>query len=204
MNFTACRHRLRARLFTWLRRPGDAAEEYRQLLVSDPGSTIALNGLAFQAAARGESAEAERLFRQSLAAKPEQPAVWHNLGYMLDRQGRHEEAVTAFTEATRFAPKLDQAWYGLGHASAALGRHADAVTALEKAMALVPDNPHVLYSLGMAHHKLGDADKVTGIAEHLNRYDRRTTLQLIRDSGRTDLEHLIADYEPDFFNRKER
>ena len=202
MNFTACRHRLRARLFTWLRRPGDAAEEYRQLLASDPGSTIALNGLAFQASARGESDEAERLFRQSLSVKAAQPTVWHNLGYLLDRQGRHEEAVAAFTEATRFAPKLDQAWYGLGHAQAALGRHADAVTALERAVALVPDNPHVLYSLGMAHHKLGDADKVTGIAEHLNRYDRRATLQLVRDSGRSDLERLIADYQPDFFKNR--
>jgi hypothetical protein len=70
--------------------------------------------------------------------------------------------------------------------------------ALEKAGALVPRNPFVWYSLGMAYHSLGDAERVTYVAEYLNRYDRRMTRQLIRDSGRSDLEHLVADYKPDF------
>jgi len=198
MNFELWRHLFRARLFLLLRRPEPAAREYTAALALAPASTTAANGLAMHYAGEKRYAEAEELLRRSLAAKEEQPFIWYNLGYLYDQQGRHEEAVTAFTRATELGPKLDQAWYGLGHAHAAVGRHREAAEALEKAGALVPENPFVWYSLGMAYHHLGEAERVAGIAKHLNRFDRRMTRQLIRDSGRADLEHLIADYKPDF------
>lgn len=200
MNFDAWRHFLRARLFLLLRRPQRAVPEYRLALAAAPGFVAAANGLALVMAADQRYDEAEQLFLRSLEGKPAQPFVWYNLGFIRDKQGRFEEAVTALCEATRLAPRLDQAWYALGHAHAALGRHADAASALETAAALVPENGFVWYSLGMAYHMLGEAERVTGIVEHLNRYDRRMTRELIRDTGRGDLEHLIADYKPDFFN----
>ena len=201
MNFDVWRHLLRARYFVWRRRGEEASAEYLAAMKLDPRSTTAINGLAFQHTAREQFAEAEQLFRQSLALKSKQPVIWYNLGFMCDKQGRHDDAVAAFREATRQAPKMDQAWYGLGHAHAAAGRHADAAAALEQAAKLVPQNPFVWYSLGMAYHCLGDRDKVTYVTEYLNRYDRRMTRQLIIESGRSDLEHLIADYEPDFFKK---
>lgn len=198
MTFETWRRLFRARLFLLLRRPQLAAQEYREALALDPASVTAANGLALRYAAEKRHAEAEDLFRRSLAAKTEQPYIWYNLGFLCDQQGRHEDAVAAFTRAVELGPKLDQAWYGLGHAHAALGRHQEAAAALEKAGALVPENGFVWYSLGMAYHHLGETERVTGIAKHLNRFDRRMTLQLIRDAGRSDLEHLIADYNPDF------
>lgn len=196
MNFDAWRRLARARFYLLLRRPERAVEAWRELLALDPGSAPALNGLGMWDAAEGRAGEAEALFRRSLAVKSAQPHTWYNLGFLLDKQGRHEEAVAAFNEATALAPKLDQAWYGLGHAHAALGRHAEAAAALEKAGALVPENGFVWYSMGMAYHHLGEAERVEGIARHLNRFDRRMTRQLIQDSGRGDLAHLIADYNP--------
>ncbi len=201
MSFDAWRHLLRARYFVWRRLSDEAVAEYRAAMKFAPRSTAAINGLAFQHAAREQFAEAEQLFRQSLALKAKQPVICYNLGFMCDKQGRHDDAVAAFDEATRQAPSMDQAWYGLGHAHAAAGRHAAAAAALEQAAKLVPQNPFVWYSLGMAYHCLGDAEKVTYVTEYLNRYDRRMTRQLIIDSGRGDLQHLVADYDPDFFKK---
>lgn len=201
MNFDAWRHLLRARYFLWRRRSDEAAAEYRAALRLDAHFSTAINGLAFLQAAQEHYAEAGQLFRQSLALKAKQPVIWYNLGFMCDKQGHHDDAVAAFSEAVQQAPKMDQAWYGLGHAHAAAGRHTDAAAALEQAAKLVPQNPYVWYSLGMAYHCLGDKDKVTYVTEYLNRYDRRMTRQLIIDSGRSDLEYLVADYQPDFFKK---
>ena len=201
MSFNVWRHLLRARYFVWRHRNDEAATEYRAVLKLVPNSRTAINGLAFQLAAHNRYPEAEQLFRQSLRDNAKQPLIWYNLGFVCDKQGRHDDAITAFNEAIRQAPKMDQAWYGLGHAHAAAGRHVDAAAALEKAATLVPQNPLVWYSLGMAYHSLGDAEKVTYVAEYLNRFDRRLTRQLVVESGRSDLEYLVADYQPDFFGK---
>jgi len=193
MNLDAWRHYLRARLFEKLKRPQQAAEEFRAALGFDPGFLRAVNGLAFLLATQKEDGEAERWFREGLRLQPGNGMLHFNLGFVLDRQGRREDAVAAFREAVRLNPKLDRAWYGLGMACAHLGRHEEAAQALQEAATLQPMNAHAWYALGMAYHHSHNPDKVKEVVDHLFRFDPVMTRRLIQDAERSDLAHLVQD-----------
>jgi tetratricopeptide (TPR) repeat protein len=196
MNLDAWRHRLRARLYEFLRRPGKAIAEYRMSLDLDPASAQATRALAFLLASRGQYAEAERCFHAALRLEPERATTWFNLGFMLDKQQQPAKAIEAFQEAVRLNSKLDRAWYGLGHCHTSLHDDTAAVADFERVIQIEPMNWHAWVALGMCFHRLQQPDKVRDVAAHINRYQRRLARQLIRDTGRTDLEHLIADLEP--------
>jgi tetratricopeptide (TPR) repeat protein len=198
MNFDAWRHYLRGVLLQHRKRPLQAVDAYRAALAHDPGFVRATHALAYLLAANAHDSEAEHWFMETLRIKPTSAEAWFNLGYFYDQRQRLDEAVTAFREAVRLRPRLDPAWYGLGVALAAQGHHADAASAFERAAGLQPMNGQVWYQLGMAYHACGNDTKVTEITEYLNRFDRKMTKGLIVHSGRKDLEHLVADYDPRF------
>jgi len=195
MNLDAWRHFLRARFFQLFRNPSAAVAAYREALAAAPGMAPAAHRLAWLLAGQGDDAGAEAALRQTVNASPGNAVAWFNLGYICDRQRKTDEAIAAFTEAVRLDPKLDRAWYGLGHCHTLNHHDNDAVPAFERAIQIDPMNWHAWIALGLCFHRLGEADKVRDVAMHLNRYQRRLARQLIRDTGRTDLEHLIADLE---------
>ena len=195
MNLDARRHRLRARMFEFFRRPERAIEEYRAALRLDPSSAEAARTLAYLLAARGNHDEAERYFREALRLEPRNAMTWFNLGFLHEQRHDSARAIEAFREATRLDPKLDRAWFGLGLCQAALGQHEDAVKSFERVVQLEPMNPHAWYQLGMAWHTLHDPDKVKGVVEHLHRFNRHMASRLIRDTGRSDLAHMVADLQ---------
>jgi len=196
MNFDAWRHYLRARLYQLIRKPSAAIGAYRDALATDPALSRASYALAFLLAQDKHFALAETALRQGIAASPGDGAAWFNLGYLCDQQHKTAEAISAFTEAVRLRPKLDLAWYGLGHCLARQQDDAAAVPAFERVIQISPMNWHAWMALGLCHHRLGQTDKVRDVVTHINRYQRRMARQLIRDTGRTDLEHLIADLKP--------
>lgn len=198
MNFEAWRHYLRGAMFQRRKHTLQAIDEYRAALAYDPVFLRATHRLAYLLAAISRDDEAEYWFRETLRIDPGNADAWFNLGYFCDQRQRLDEAVAAFREAARLRPRFDRAWYGLGIAMAAQGYHAEAAAALERAAGLQPMNGQVWYQLGMAYHACGNDTKVTEIAEYLNRFDRKMTKGLIVHSGRKDLEHLVADYDPRF------
>ena len=196
MNYDAWRHYLRGRLFQSLRNPAVAIASYRDALTIEPAFARAAHALAFLLAQGNQFAEAESALRVTLHHNPENASAWFNLGYVCDRQQHTAEAISAFMEAVRLNPKLDRAWYGLGHCHASNRDDALAVPAFERVIQIDPMNWHAWMAMGMCFHRLRQSDKVRDVAMHLNRYQRRLARQLIRDTGRSDLEHLIADLEP--------
>ena len=195
MNLNAWRHTLRARVQLLLRRPDAALAAYRDALAADPGCTQAAHGLAFLLAERQRYPEAETALRRVLDATPTNATAWFNLGYVCDRQHKTSEAIASFSEAVRLNPKLDRAWYGLGRCHAGTD-DAAAVPAFERVIQIDPMNWHAWIALGLCFHRQQLPDKVRDVVMHLNRYQRRLARQLIRETGRADLEHLIADLEP--------
>ncbi len=193
MRFEYWRHYLRARAFDLLRKPDAALAEYRALAALDPHNARALSAIGYRHAMRSEWREAVRSFSCALAAMPDDAIVYFNLGYAHEQLGEYGAAVDAFRKAVALHPKLDRAWYGCGMCSARLGRHGDAVEALTQAATLQPMNGTAWYALGMAHHANHSPDKVTEVVKHLFRFDPVMTRQLIRDSGRADLAHLVSD-----------
>lgn len=193
MNLDAWRYFLRGRFALLLRQRERAAAEYREALRADPAAIRPAAGLAWLLAEQGRDSEAIAVYRDYLARRPRDADSWFNLGFLLDRRQENEPAIEAFREAVRLNPKLDRAWYGLGLVLARVDRHGEAVGAFERIVQLQPMNGHAFYQLGMALHASGEADKVRGIVEHLDRFDRHKARKLIQDSGRSDLAHIVAD-----------
>ena len=193
MNLDAWRHYLRARLLLTLRNPDAAATAYRDALAADPGFGRAAHGLAYLLGSREHYAEAEQILRQLLRQTPADARTWFNLGFVCDQQGNSGAAIEAFREAVRLNPKLDHAWFGLGLRLSAAGDHAEALQVFERVIQLQPMNWNAWYELGMTHHRLQQPDRVRDVVEYLNRYERHRARQLILDTGRGDLAHLVAD-----------
>ena len=193
LKLEAWRYYLRARLALMLRQRRRAIENYRFALRFDPGFLRAAHGLAFLLAQEGDTTQALVQLQELVQRQPKNGHAWFNLGFVQDQLQQPREAIAAFTEAVRVDPKLDRAWYGIGLCHQRLGEHDAAARALEEAARLQPMNPHAWYELGMTYQALSRADEVKRVALHLNRFDRKMTRQLIRDTGRGDLAHLVAD-----------
>lgn len=193
LRLEAWRYFFRARLALLFRQRARAIANYRLALRFDPAFVRAAHALAFLLAPDAPT-EAQQLLRGVVRRQPDNSQAWFNLGFVCDRMQQPRDAIAAFNEAVRDKPTLDQAWYGMGLCHRRLGEHDAAAHALEKAARLQPMNPHAWYELGMTYHTLARADEVRRVTEHLNRFDRKMTRQLIRDTGRGDLAHLVADY----------
>jgi tetratricopeptide (TPR) repeat protein len=187
------RRYLRARAYELLRRPDVALAEYRAIAATEPHNARVLNAMGYRHAMRREWQDAARCFTTALAATPHDAIAYFNLGYAEESRGEYEAAVVAFGKAVELKHGLDRAWYGLGMCQAKLGRHAEAVQALTEAATLQPMNGIAWYALGMAHHANRSPEKVTDVVKHLHRFDPVMTRRLIRESGRSDLAHLVQD-----------
>jgi tetratricopeptide (TPR) repeat protein len=193
MNFEQRRHYLLARFWQIFRQPAKALQAYRLSLAQGARYPEALRNMAFIHASQQRFAEAEQLFGEALPLDPDDAQTHFNLGYVRDKLGRHEAAIQSFKEAVKLNPALDRAWYGMGMALAAQGRHADAVDAFGTAAQLQPMSAPVWLQLGMACHHAHNPERVREVILHLNRFDPVMARQLIRDTGATDMAHLVKD-----------
>lgn len=193
MNFPFWRHVLRGRVLEFLRRPADALGEYRVALQLEPSSARTHHSMAFLLTGEKRYGEAQTHLREAVRLQPKNADAWFNLGFLCDQQHQQQEAIYAFREALRLNPKLDRAWYGLGLCLASGGDHQEASNAFQRVVELQPSNGFGWYQLGMAYHALQRTDKVTEVAHHLNRFERKFARKLIQDTHRTDLQHLVAD-----------
>jgi tetratricopeptide (TPR) repeat protein len=192
MNYDAWRHYLRGNFFVWIRQPRVALQAYRDALAADPSMVKAARVAGFLLAEQHDYRGAEAMLRRAVELDPEDAGTWFNLGYACEHAGQRREAIAAFEKAVAFNPKLDRAWYGLGFAHAQLGEHEAAAKALEEAAIQQPMNGQAWYALGMAHHHCHRPERVKEVVEHIVRYDAKMARQLIRETERADLAHLVA------------
>ncbi|MBK8917648.1 MAG: tetratricopeptide repeat protein [Betaproteobacteria bacterium] len=192
MNFEHWRYTTRGWLFHFLGQTDLAFEAYVAAFHHAPDASAARN-LGYLAARAKRWRESIHWFQEAVRLQPDDAETRFNLGFSLDQGGDPAGAAEAFAEAVRIRPNLDRAWYGLGMARAAQGRHGEAAAALEEAARLQPMAGEVWYQLGMAQHHALNPDRVKGVVEHLRAFDPRRSNQLIRDTERSDLRHLVQD-----------
>lgn len=192
MNYDYWRHSARAGLLHFFGRDELAYGEYLTAHRHAPSAAIARN-LGALAAGLGRPADAVGWFEEALRLDPDDADTWFNLGFTRDRQGVLAEAAAAFAEALRHKPEFDRAWFGLGSVEAQRGRHAEAAAAFEEVARRQPMHGEAWYHLGMAHHHADNRDRVREVAEKLRTFDPKRSNQLIRDSGRSDLTHLMVE-----------
>ncbi len=192
MGFDYWRHSLRGWLFHFVGRNESAFKEYSTAYALSPSAKLART-LGFIAAEGNRLADGAYWFEEATRKDPENAETWFNLGFTLERNGKAQEAASAFAESVRLRPSVDRAWYGLGLAHARLGNHAEAAKSLEEAVRLQPMHGEAWYYLGMAHHLARNPDRVTAVIEKLKSFEPKRANQLIRDTNRTDLQHLFTE-----------
>lgn len=196
MDFDYTRHFLRGWILHFAGRNDSAYEAYAEAFSHDRNAFLPCSSLAFIAANRKDYRDAERWFREALRIRPESSDTWFNLAYVTEAVGDFEAAIPAFKESVRLSPRQDRAWYGMGMTFAKLGNHVEAANALSKATELQPMNGIAWYQLGMAYHHNNEREKMESVARHLSGFDPKFCRQLIRDSGRADLEQLAEHALP--------
>lgn len=192
MSFEYLRHLIRGWLFHFIGRNERAFKAYSAAYALKPSARLA-RYLGFIAAEQNRLAEGAYWFEEATREDRENAETWFNLGFTLERNGEPQDAILAFAESVRLKPSIDRAWYGLGLAHAQLGNHAEAAKSLEETVRLQPMHGEAWYHLGMAHHFAGNPDRVAEVVEKLRRFEPKRANQLIRDTHRTDLQHLFTE-----------
>ena len=192
MNFEYWRHSTRAWLFHFVGQDARAFTEYAAAFKLAPSARAAahLGFIACQSNRHGEGAE---WFAEATRIDPGNADTWFNLGFAHEQAHRPEAAILAFTEAIRLKPALDRAWYGLALANAVLGKHGEAAQALEETVRMQPMHGEAWYHLGMAHHFTDQVVRLEQVIVRLRSFEPKRANQLIQDSGRRELTHLLTE-----------
>ena len=193
MNYEHWRQYARGWLFHFIGKTDQAHASYTLAFHHNPQDVRSARHLASIAALRQNYSVAEHWFIEVLRISPDDADSHYNLGFVREQMKAPRLAIESFKEAARLSPSLDRAWYGMGLAHAALGEHVDAATALREAVRLQPMNGYAWYQLGMAYHRSGEQNKVEHVVTKLLAFDPKITRQLLNDSGRQDLLHLLPE-----------
>jgi len=149
----------------------DAAQQFRTILETLPGNTVAEHQLAEAEFARGRWDEASRHYRAYLQREPRDAGALNNLGIALGSLGQIDGARSALRDAVSADPDFAQAHHNL--ASVLLNdRDLDqAVMHAERAIALDPgnaDSHELLGRIMLKYGRLTDAAALLARALELN------------------------------------
>lgn len=193
MNYEHWRQYARGWVLHFVGKTDQAFAAYTLAFHHNPQDVQSARHLASIAAQRQNYSVAEHWFLEVLRIKPDDADSHYNLGFVREQMKAPRLAIESFKQAVRLSPTLDRAWYGTGLAHAALGEHVEAATALREAVRLQPMNGYAWYQLGMAYYRGGEQSKVEHVVTKLLEFDPKITRQLINDSGRQDLLHLLPE-----------
>ena len=115
-----------------------AAEIYRQVLLTDPRNTDALHLLGVAETQGGNPQTGLELIDRSLQLNPQQPVAVVNRGNCLMALRRFQDALACYETALGSAPTYVLAHFGRGNALAMLSQPAQALASFERAAELAP------------------------------------------------------------------
>jgi Tfp pilus assembly protein PilF len=138
-----------------LKKPVEAAEQFKLALKADPHNAEALYNLGVVMEALNRPAEAESWYRQTLQWKPSYPKAHNNLGGLLVQSRRFDEAMGHFRAAIASDPDLVDAHNNLGSLLALQGKLDEAMQEYGKALELDPGQISVRLNLASILAHLG-------------------------------------------------
>ena len=113
-----------------------AEQEYRAVLVSDPGHADATHFLGLALHQQGRSAEALPLMQRALALTPANHLFHNNLAGVYEQLGQGFEAEREYRAALALKPDYAQAYLNLGMLYIARGDHPRALAEFDRALQL--------------------------------------------------------------------
>jgi tetratricopeptide (TPR) repeat protein len=148
-----------------------AARLYRQVLVKQPRSPLALSWLAVIAEQMGNAEESIDYYQQVLVLEPDAAEMHSNLGALLGRLGRIPEAIAHQRRAVELLPRDPEAHYNLGVVLAQAGELAAALTHYRRAIALNPKHAYAHNNLGVALCQAGQPQEAIAHYKKALMYD---------------------------------
>jgi len=176
----------------------EAAECYRQAVVSNPGNGEAYCGLGMVALQRSLYEQAENCLKQAVSANPELAPAYYFLGDALVRQGKLNEAVDNLNRARALMPDAEIVYLDLCRTLYQLGEIDAAQQAIMQGLAVNPNFADFHSFLGNLYSHQKEFDKAIAC------YMRSLTLQpdsarayanlrlLLKEQG--SLNQAIASY----------
>ncbi len=112
-------------------------QHYEKILDINPGSTIAMNNLAYRYAEKDERLnEALKLAQGAKERNPNDPGITDTLGWVYYKKGLYDNAINKFLSSVKDLPDNATVHYHLGMAYFKKGETDGAKTALERALDL--------------------------------------------------------------------
>lgn len=124
---------------------------------------------AFDRAAEGDVAEAERVYRKILEHDPRDADALYFLGGIAMTRGREAEAADLYRKAIDGRPADAALWFGLGIACHFLRRMTESAQAYRAGLALQPENAVMRNNLSATLIELGRGDEAREEMERLKR-----------------------------------
>jgi tetratricopeptide (TPR) repeat protein len=159
---------LRAEILTALERPEEAKSVYEEIRRREPGSPVALAGIARSLLDQGQHAGARDLLRGSLATVPADPRMYLLLAEAESGVGSVPDAIQAVQQGVALLPKSLELWTRLGELHVAREQWAEASGAFAHAIALEGNRPEIQIKAGFVAEKLGHPNEALAL------YDRAT------------------------------
>jgi len=116
----------------------EAAQRYRQILVSDPGHADCLHLLGMVAFQRGDAEQAVELIRRAIAIHSTAASYYSNLGNVLQTQEKMAEAEACYRRALELRPDQAEVHVNLGNILKAQGAVDAALDSYRSARSLNP------------------------------------------------------------------
>ncbi|HEX3322838.1 MAG TPA: hypothetical protein VHR84_19175 [Terriglobales bacterium] len=159
-------HFIRAKIFTALRMPKQAEQEYRATLALEPND-VTWASLGQLYASQNQSAQALQAMRSAVEISPRPHLILVNLAFLYLDQGQPQFALSSLDEAVRRSPaeassnrpfQLDLA-RGRAAAWSALGKNDLAIAEEESATRIAPDRGDIWMELATLYELEGRAQQ---------------------------------------------
>ena len=159
-------------------RLADAAAEYRAVLLQDPKSVVALEGLSRIASRMNDAPAALGFISRAAELKPDDASLANQLGVALVSNGRKKEAAQAFERALAINPHDPFACLNAAQNQADLGDWDRARRHAEAAAALLPQDATPWLLLGRFQMRQGKyAEAVAPLREAVQRAPDQALVQ---------------------------
>lgn len=160
---------------------GRAADEYQQVLASDPNNHEACLMLGSLLGEAGQLDQAASLLRKAAANKADDATACITLAHVLRAMGDTKNAIDSLEEGVRRDPDDCDAICTLGSMLAESGRDTEAVEQFSSAVELNPQRGDAWLALGAMQIRQNQPEAAAGTLEtalRLNPGDREAKLQL--------------------------
>lgn len=143
----------------------EAIIKYKQILLKDSSSVLALMRMGAALCKKNNYELAEFYYRIAVSLQPAFPLSYIKLGLVQHHLKKHEEALRTFAAVLVLQPESFEAHFNVSKIYNDMQRYDRAITHAKKAIELQPKNVHTHLNLGHIYNRKGDTQSAITMYE---------------------------------------